>query len=226
MTTAKYLRPLGFCFVCLLLEVSLFAYTEEVVFEQVTGNTRVVYRNTRTETPDGFRITIRSPGEYNECELARDLSVRTWKITRSADNVDLFFERTGDKIYAEGRLNGKNFAKTYKINDDPWYQFHELCLDRFAVSPLESITFWTIDRRDMRIVKFKAEKTGREPVVTAAGIWDAVKVKISLTGVARLLRWHSTAWLRERDGRYLRLEAPGISASDEESIVELVEEKG
>ena len=215
---------MGLAGFCIFLTAPLRTFGETVVFEQITGENRVIYENTRAKTPEGFRITVTSPGEFNECELNPDLSVVSWIIKRPAAGVEVAFDRIGDRIYAKGRVNDKAFEETYKVGDEPWYQFHELCLDTFATSAAMITRFWTIDRRDMRIVKFKAEKIGREPVEAAGEVWDAIRVKISLTGLARLLRWQSTAWLRENDGRYLKLEAPGISSSDEDSVVRLIEE--
>ncbi len=214
----------GFLAIVLFVIMPAFAYGETVIFEQVTGDERVLYEDTRTRTPTGFHITVTSPGEHNECELSSDYSVLTWQLKRPADGVDLEFERDGTRIYASGTVNGEEFSESYKVGDEPWYQFHELCLDGFGTSEATTAKFWTIDRRDMRMVKFQAEKIGRETVEAAGEVWAAVRVKVSLTGLARLLGWHSNVWLRESDGRYLRLEAPGILPSDENSVVRLVEE--
>jgi len=217
-------RILWFAYFLFLSVLPPCAFGERVVFEQITGDERVLYVDTREKTPDGFRITVTSPGEYNECELNGDFSVLIWKLRRPADGVDVMFQREGNRIYALGTVHGEEFNERYKVGDEPWYQFHELCLDGFATSNARTIRFWTIDRRDMGIVKFKAEKISREAVEAAGEMWDAIRVEVSLTGLARLLRWRSNAWLRESDGRYLRLEAPGISSSDPDSIVRLVEE--
>jgi hypothetical protein len=218
------MRLLGLSHIIFWAIFPAFLFGETVVFEQTTGEERVLYEDTRTKTPGGFRITVTSPGEYNECELGSDYSVLTWRLKRPADGVDVVFERNGNRIYSGGTVNGEEFSKRYKVGDEPWYQFHELCLDGFGTSNAETTKFWTIDRRDMRMVKFKAEKITTETVEAAGEEWEAVRVEVSLTGLASLLRWSSTVWLRESDGRYLRLEAPGITSSDEDSVVRLVEE--
>jgi len=208
----------------LLLIGPALSFTEEVVYEQATGENRVVYRDTRTATSDGYHITVTTAEEYNECDLDLTLSVRRWFISRPADGVRIEFERIENRIHAVGTFEDAPFARTYHVGDDPWYQFHELTLDQFAVSRAQEIEFWTIDRRNMRIVKFRAEKQGIESIEVTAGRWDAVRVEISLTGVARLLGWKSVAWLRRTDGRYLRFEAPGVTPRDDHSVVQLVSE--
>jgi len=211
--------------VWVLLFLRVFAFSESVVYEQVTGDLRVIYRDTRIETDEGYRITVTTPEERNECDLDPTLSVRRWVIVRPGDGVSIEFKRDGDRIHAMGVLDGAPFERTYRVGDDPWYQFHELTLDQFAVSAAKEVRFWTIDRRTMRIVKFQAVKLRYERVEVTAGVWEGIRVEIALTGIARLLGWKSTAWLRGSDGRYLRLEAPGLTARDDRSVVQLVSEQ-
>lgn len=212
--------------IAILVVLATFsAVGEELVFEQVTGDERVIYRNTITPEGSGYRITLESPGEYNECLLDENLSVLTWYIRRPADGTDLLFERDRNRITASGTRDGRVFNENYRIDNEPWYQFHELSMDRFGVSDATGIRFWTIDRRKMDIVKFKAEKIAEERIEAGGKTWDAVKVELSLTGLAGILGWHSYFWLRASDGRYLRLEAPGFTSSDPDSTVELVEER-
>lgn len=201
------------------------ALAEDLVYERRTGDLLVNYYETRTAKPDGFAMSFQgSDGEKSECGLAPDLSTLSWTIERASDSTRLGFVREGRTIRAEGTFRGKPFRKSYSIDDDPWVEFHELGLDGFASSDRPSITFWTIDRRNMGIVKFKAEKTGKEEIEIGGTRQRAVKASLSLTGILSVLGWRARFWLRAEDGRYLRLDAPGLTAADKPSLVSLVHE--
>jgi hypothetical protein len=197
----------------------------DLVYERRTGDQLVRYLESRTAKPDGFAMSFRgSDGEESECSLAPDLSTRSWTMERLSDSTKMRFVREGRTIKAEGIFQGKPFRKTFQIDDDPWVEFHELGLDGFAAADRTAITFWTIDRRNLNLVKFRAEKAGEEEIEAGGVRQGAVKAKLSLTGVLSVLGWRAWFWLRAGDGRYLRLEAPGLTPADKPSLVSLVRE--
>ena len=198
--------------------------SDTLIYLQRTGDIELLYNDSIIEQGSGYFITIESEEEYNECTLDDTYSVLNWKHVRKTADTEILFTRESGRIIAEGIFEGEPFSKKYKIGDSPWYQFHELNMTDFGISDDNSRSFWTIDRMNMDIVKFKAEKLGQEMVLVNGRSWQAEKIQLSLTGLAGVLGWHSWFWLRSSDGRYLKLDAPGFLNSDEDSIVELISE--
>jgi len=207
-----------------LLSACASLAAEDLVYEQVSGDQRIEYLESRTAEGDGYAVTLQGAGEKSESRLGSDLSTLSWTIERPSDSTRVSFVREGRTIKAEGSFKGKPFRKSYGIDDDPWIEFHELGMDNFAGQSRNEMSFWTIDRRNMSIVKFKAQKQGVDLVEIAGTRQKAIKVRLSLTGILSVLGWHAAFWLREDDGRYLRLDAPGLTPADHASVVTLIRE--
>jgi hypothetical protein len=59
----------------------------------------------------------------------------------------------------------------------------------------------------------------------SSGTARSVKAELTVSGVPPLL-FRSRFWLREKDGRHLRLEVPPVAGLGADTIVELVSETG
>jgi hypothetical protein len=196
----------------------------ELTFTQKTGRETVVYRETLRPSGAGCEATVESPRESNSVVLDSSRATLSWRITVPSEGMDITARRQGDLLIVSGRCKGEPYEQTVKAGADPWYQFQELSLDGLAASDEKARFFWTIDRRTLKPVRFRAERRQEETITMLGRSVRAVRFDMTIAGVPAVL-FRARFWLRASDGRYLRLEVPGFLGQDADSVVELTREE-
>ena len=146
----------------------------ELAFTQTTGRETVVYRETLRPSGSGYEATVESPRESNSVVLDSSRATLSWRITA---------RRQGDLLIVSGRYKG-----------EPWYQFQELSqglsTEGLGGSDEKARFFWTIDRRNLKPVKFRAERKQEQTIVVFGRPVRAVRFDMTIAGVpAAGLRW-------------------------------------
>jgi len=155
----------------------------ELTFTQTTGRETVVYRETLRPSGSGYEATVESPRESNSVVLDSSRATLSWRITVPSEGMDITARRQGDLRIVSGRYKG-----------DPWYQFQELSqglsTEGLGGSDEMARFFWTIDRRNLKPVKFRAERKQEQTIVVFGRPVRAVRFDMTIAGVpAAGLRW-------------------------------------
>lgn len=143
----------------------------------------------------------------------------SWRLAVPAEATEITAERRGSTVTVSGTWRGTPYRRSFSLGGDPWYEFQELSLDGLIASGRLSITFWTIDRRNLKPVRFRAERRGEEPVPVMGTEVPARQYEMTAAGIPPAL-FRARFWPRSSDGRYLRLEVPAF-LGDALSTVEL-----
>jgi len=200
----------------------------ELTFTQTTGRETVVYRETLRPSGSGYEATVESPRESNSVVLDSSRATLSWRITVPSEGMDITARRQGDLLIVSGRYKGEPYEQTVKAGGDPWYQFQELSqglsTEGLGGSDEKPRFFWTIDRRNLKPVKFRAERRQEQTIVALGRPVRAVRFDMTIAGVPAVL-FRARFWLRISDGRYLRLEVPGFLGQEADSVVELTHEE-
>jgi hypothetical protein len=195
----------------------------ELAFTQTTGRETVVYRETLRPSGAGYEATVESTRESNSVVLDSSRATLSWRITVPSEGMDITSRRQGGVLIVAGRYKGEPYEQTVKAGGDPWCQFQELSLDGLAATDEKARFFWTIDRRTLKPVRFRAERKQEETITVLGRSVRSVRFDMTIAGVPAVL-FRARFWLRISDGRYLRLEVPGFLGQEADSVVELTRE--
>jgi hypothetical protein len=197
----------------------------ELTFRATTGTTVTDFTETIRAVPGGFRATVKSPLEQSSMEMDGSLQTLAWTFRVPADQTEITARLTGRSIAVSGRFKGKPLETTFDTGGSPWYEYQELALDTFATGPAQSIRFVTIDRLKMKLVRFRARKTGQAQIFLQGKIVQALEAVLFIEGIPELFL-RSRLWLRQADGRYLRLIVPPFTGIGASTLIELAAETG
>jgi len=197
----------------------------ELTFRATTGATVTVFDETIQAVSGGFRAAVKSPLEQSTMEMDGGFQTLAWTYRVPGDQTEISARLTGRTIAVTGRFKGKPFETAFDTGGSPWYEYQELSLDRFATGPAQSIRFVTIDRSKMKLVAFNARKTGQAQITVKGETVKAVEAVLLIEGIPEFLL-RSRLWLRQADGRYLRLLVPAFGGIGASTLIELVGESG
>jgi hypothetical protein len=195
------------------------AAQHEMTLTQVSRGQSMEYRESIRETTSGFEAVVESPRERNVVALDPGRDTESWRISVPAEGMQIAAERRGATVTISGTFRGAPYNRSFSLGDDPWYQFQELSLDGLPATGERAIGFWTIDRRNLKPVRFRAERRHQEMVDVMGTTVQAVRYDMIAAGVPAGL-FRARFWLRASDGRYLRLEVPAF-LGEASSAVEL-----
>jgi hypothetical protein len=163
-----------------------------------------------------------SVGEYDSLVLDERRSTLEWKRRVDAEGTSLVATRDGAWVRISGTFKGKPYDKALDFGDLPWYEFQELSYEYFFMSEAATTAFWTIDRKTLKPSRFVAERDGEETIAVMGKTVLAIRYGLSVNGVPHFI-FKAHFWLREKDGRFLRLDVPPIFNLPR-SVVELTGE--
>jgi hypothetical protein len=196
-----------------------------LTYQVTTGSTRITYEETIGAAAGGFRAVVKSPLEESDIEMGSGLETLAWHFRVPGEGTDIRARRAGSALTIGGRFKGRPYDRTFDIGSLPWYEYQELSLDRFAAAPADRIEFVTIDRTNMKLVRMRTQKKGTVEMSNQGRAARAVEAELLIDGIpAFLLR--SRLWLRESDGRYLKLSVPPMAGLGDPTLVELTGESG
>ncbi len=195
------------------------AQAREMVLVQVSRGQQVEYRESIRETAGGFEAAVESPRERNTIELDGERNTVSWRISVPAEGMEIAAVRRGETLTISGTYRGAPYSRSISLGGDPWYQFQELSLEGLPASGRPSIDFWTLDRRNLKPVRFRAERRNEEVLAVLGEAVQAVRYDMTAAGIPAAF-FRARIWLRSSDGRYLRLEVPAF-LGEPSSVVEL-----
>jgi hypothetical protein len=197
----------------------------ELSFRVTTGGTETTYTEAVHAVTGGYRAVVKSPLEESTMDLDEAFQTVAWSFHVPADGTDLAAQRAGSTIAVKGRFKGRAFEKSFDAGGAPWYEYQELSLDAFGAGPAQGIVFATIDRANMKMVRFRAVKKGTVQIDNSGRMVQAVESILLVEGVPEFLL-RSRLWQRESDGRYLRLLVPPLGGIGASTLIELAGESG
>jgi len=199
------------------------------VYEEKTRDQLTTHRFDIESTPSGYLINLQSKsGDIvikQTFAVDPHLAARTWAFENPGENTNITASREGNKIILKGQSKGSPIEKTFKINELSWNQTFNIGLEKFVLSPEQSMIFWSIGTKgpgNMKITRFKVKKKGIETITLNGKQVEAVYITISLTGLLSIF-WTGNYWYRKSDGVFLRYtgkSGPGTGVS----IMELTSE--
>jgi hypothetical protein len=189
------------------------------------GERTVVFDESVSRAGSGFTASVSSDaGELDSLVLDEERSTLEWSRAFESERTRIEAIRQGAFVRVSGVFKGKPYDRTHDFGALPWYQFQELSYGNLHDTGAIEAAFWTIDRSTLRASLFRARRGGIVSVDVAGTSARAVEWKLTIDGVASWL-FESRFWLRESDGRFLRLEVPAILGLPK-SVVELTGEIG
>jgi len=222
-----FARVLGSRTISALVLIALTAAPSaalETTLEWRAGKETVIYTETLRAENQGFVAVITTTaGEYDSLSLDGRLSTLEWRRRVAAEGTDLVALRQGSKVRIEGTHKGKPYSRTLDFGDLPWYQFQELSYEEIFRAGARESAFWTIDRETLAPSLFRARRGGSSVIEVMGGPVEAIGYDLTVGGVPAFL-FTSRVWLRESDGRFLRLDVPPVFNLPR-SRVELTREK-
>jgi hypothetical protein len=183
---------------------------QDTTLEWRAGNDRVTFSESVRANGSGFSAVITtSIGEYDSLSLDNRRSDLEWRRKVASEGTDLVAARDGSKVRIHGTYKGKPYDKTCDFGDLPWYQFQEISYEELFRTKAETSSFWTIDRTTLKPSLFKAQRSESAVIEVMGASVKAVKYDLTVSGVPAFL-FTSHFWLRESDGRFLRLDVPPV----------------
>lgn len=184
------------------------------------GKDTVVLQESIVASEAGVSASITSSvGEYDKLSMDKERSTLEWRRKVPAENTDLIALRTGNIVRMRGKYKGQPYDRTLDFGELPWYQFQEISYEYLHASGARSGNFWTIDRKTLKPSQFRADKSEPEAIAIMGAQVAAAKYDLTVRGVPAFL-FSAHFWVRESDGRFLRLAVPPIFNLPQ-SVVEL-----
>ena len=199
------------------------------VYEEKTGQQLTTHHFTIDTNPSGYSIKLvsetRGVRVRQTFQLDAHLNTLSWSFENPETKTKVNAGREGNNIYLTGIDENEPIKKTFEINHLPWNQTFNIGLERFALSPEQTMIFWSIGTSgpgNMKITRFKVKKKNIETITLNGQEVETVYVTMSLTGFLSLF-WTGNYWYRKSDGTFLRYKGknkPGAPVT----IMELISE--
>jgi hypothetical protein len=131
--------------------------------------------------------------------------------------------RLGNMIQIDGVLKGKAVSRTLQVDAHPWFESMEQSLQHYAISgSSQPLLFWCVIPSDATAFLLMARIIGTEEILVNERKIMAVKVKVSLPGIASIF-WGVLFWYRPADGTFLRYEGVRGFIGTPKTVLELAE---
>jgi hypothetical protein len=197
----------------------------DLQFRATTGTKATDFAESIQSTPSGYHASVTGNLEQSSLELDHALQTLAWAYRVPGEQTELSAGLAGRTIAVHGRFKGKPIDATYDTGGLPWFEYQEISLEKYGTGPSATMQFVTINRSDLKIVRFTVQKKGAGEIVLRGVAIPAMECVLLIDGVPELLL-RSRLWLREGDGRYLRLVVPAFAGIGASTIIELVGESG
>src|SRR5690554_4650750 len=206
-----------------ILTINVFAAEKMLSYEETTGGKTIVSKWVIKSSADGHEVIAKSPGEYHRVVCARDYSTNSWEYQQEEAGTDLRARREKDRLIIRGMHNKKVVQKEIELHQLPWFQFVEFSLADFIQSGKKKTEFWIIQPYNLKHYKMVAVKEKTEKIDIAGQEVEAVRVKVTLPGVASVF-WSVKYWYRKADSVYLRYEGVRGGPGTPKTVAQLIDE--
>lgn len=182
----------------------------ETTLDWRVGEDLVTFRESILPQGSGFVAVITTnKGEYDRLVMDGRRSTVEWRREYESEGTSVIATRRGAEVKVSGRYKGKPYERTYGFGDLPWYQFQELSYEQLHGAEAKTASFWTIDRSSLKSSLFTARRKQATEIEIMGEKVRAVEYDLTVSGVPALI-FTSRFWLRESDGRFLRLDVPPV----------------
>ncbi len=202
---------------------------ETRVYQEREGDRVTTHRFVIEPSGPGFTVDLTSEtGDvkvFQTFQLDARLAALSWSYHAPHKKTKVTAFRKENRIFLEGIDEGDPVKKTYNINSLPWNQSFNIGLEKFVLSPGESMKFWAIGTSSpgyLKITKFKVKKKDPETITldSTGQKVEAVYITISLSGLLSLF-WTGKYWYRKSDGRFLQYKGKNKSGGPA-AVMELI----
>ena len=144
-----------------------------------------------------------------------DRVTQSFTHKRKHQNNQLSIHREGEYLIATQEINGERNEKHFNIRNDTWVQEFDFCFKPFILSAMRDFKFSIVHPKKMSLHSMIATKQGYEQVDVPGKQYDALKVKVTLTGFKKMF-WHADLWFDPQAGdliKYMANEGPNTPLS-------------
>jgi hypothetical protein len=189
--------------------VAVLPALETTLDWRVGKDTVVFSESIRAQGSGLFAVISTNIGEYDSLSMDSRRSTLEWSRKYESEGTDLSASRSGTMVRVKGTYKGKPYDKTHDFGELPWYQFQEISYEELFSSRVETSLFWTIDRSSLKPSLFKAHRGAAVSIEVMGTPVRAVEYDLTVNGVPGFI-FTSRFWLRDSDGRFLRLDVPPL----------------
>ena len=169
-------------------------------------------QSTWTLTKEGDELHIQGKSAKGSTTIISSLDRQTkqfiFKSAHRGDDYTIY--RSGSELIASGTARGKEIKKRYRLGSKLWLQEFDFSLKPFILSNQREIKFCIIHPKKLSKHNMAAKKQRIEQLSLNNSTYEALKVKISLTGFKGMF-WSAQAWFDTRSGdllQYIANEGP------------------
>lgn len=156
------------------------------------------------ETAAGYRFSTDQDGTSSFFEADRDYDGTRFGYSAPADETAFEAIRDGRVLRVSGTFKGAPLRKQVELSDKlPWYQSFNHQFADFALSGEKRREFLMLRLDTLEESRWQLLRLGSERAESPAGPVEAVRVRLSLTGVLAAL-WKAELVYRLSDGGFLR----------------------
>jgi len=170
----------------------------------------------------GLKLESRIASEHDVTHMDSALETQSWSKYDPLKKTDIRVVRKGERLIFSGVFKGKKVARTFEVDESPWYQALSLSLRPFATGGGDDLEFWTVRPDTLDVHRLQVKREEEAPLELYGEPVACVKLKIQLTGMKSIL-WSSYYWLRKSDGMFVRYEGPSGPPGWPETTVELLD---
>ncbi|MCB1106759.1 MAG: hypothetical protein KDK76_01525 [Chlamydiia bacterium] len=202
----------------------LFLFSSVALFSEVTYiyNKDVEGRESKTTWKLDFQEKENILHILGESINGKTLIVTTpERVTQSFNyrhkhqNDEYSIFREGAYLIAKKDTNGQQTQKEFHIGNDTWVQEFDFAFKPFILSDYRDFKFSIVHPKDMSLHSMVATKQGIDPIEIHGKGYQALKVKVTLTGFKKMF-WHADLWFDPQAGdliKYMANEGPNTPLS-------------
>ena len=208
----------------LLVSLPPAAAQDKRIYHEQTGKVGVRVEVWEEKLQYGSVLyTLMDNGEYYAIRNDPSFSTMSFEYRSPSTNTAYSARRTGSTIQLDGTVKGEPVSRTFQIDDRPWYQSIERSFEQHANKPsMTSIEFWIVHPYDVEAHLIVARKTRREIIDAGPLRIDAIRIRVSLPGLASLF-WGGSYWYRVGSGTFVKFEGRRGVFGTPKTVLELIE---
>lgn len=161
-----------------------------------------------------YHMEGKSP--IGKTEILADESFETLSFNYvSSEGGTYSLTRHGSHVHAQRHDQSGVTDTSHDISSNPWVQEFDFSLRPFILSNRSRFVFQIIHPEKLSMHTLVATKQRDEPIELHGKQYDAVKVRMTLTGLKKMF-WHADLWFHAKTGdllKYVANEGPGTPIS-------------
>ncbi len=123
--------------------------------------------------------------------------------------------REGTNLIARKEINGDKIEKRFRVGNDLWVQEFDFSFKPYILSEFRDFKFSIVHPKKLDLHDMVATKQGFEKLNINGKVYDALRVKVTLTGFKKMF-WHADLWFDTQAGdllKYMANEGPNTPLS-------------